>query len=752
MKLNIKQRFAVVGLYLVLIIGIGYYFSTDWQFLVDTNSNLNKVLIATGLALILSVYITEPYFSKPVDVITRWVAIFLFLLGLNSKQCLSLTHYWYIASAVFTGAALILIFLHGFKKFEKQQRIAVDFICKISRPEIVFTLLYFDIVVSLFRFNPIEYPILIGFGFLLAINKPIVWLVNFISTQYKNITSKTDAAKFLGQIIGHESADLYKVELQSDNSFRQNELKGCLVYLENITNGVAGIVLSERILLGKKWVEILSLRDKTQNLISFNLKTLMPLTGEKSIFSKTNAVYLLNIDNLEVEVKEAINSNKVKANFKNLIGYVWEGSTINKIKFNKLFTDELLKERGIGEGSIIQTEIANEELLYQIIDARTDEESLEFKDTHGFTIGTAQKLGRYIEASNELNTVKWLPEIYTPVFLLDQINIEYDCKQFIGKLPNTNYGIAIKNPKELITHNTAILGILGIGKSCLTFELLQKTIAATTTKIICIDITCQYFAEINKYINAGVSEIDYAAIDVAISPRYKAINKDIEEGGNYKIFKDQITARISQLLDTAEQRILIINPQQFNVSYQVGEVKNKKVGPGQNDWLEVASMRELSVAEITRLLSEVSLELCKSNGMTDDARLLLVYEEAHSLVPEWNSVSNDGDKSATNGTAKVILQGRKYGLGTFVITQRTANISKSILNQCNTIFAMRVFDDTGKQFLENYIGSDYSNLLPTLEERHCIAIGKAMKLKQPVILELNDMKEIILPLVVAPIE
>ena len=105
--------------------------------------------------------------------------------------------------------------------------------------------------------------------------------------------------------------------------------------------------------------------------------------------------------------------------------------------------------------------------------------------------------------------------------------------------------------------------------------------------------------------------------------------------------------------------------------------------------------------------------------------------------------ANPGDQSASNGTAKVILQGRKYGLGSFVVTQRTANISKSILNQCNTIFALRVFDDTGKQFLENYIGSDYANVLPTLEERHCIAVGKAMKLKQPIILKLNDMKNTI---------
>lgn len=111
-----------------------------------------------------------------------------------------------------------------------------------------------------------------------------------------------------------------------------------------------------------------------------------------------------------------------------------------------------------------------------------------------------------------------------------------------------------------------------------------------------------------------------------------------------------------------------------------------------------------------------------------------------NLVPEWNSVSASGDQQATNGTAKVILQGRKYGLGCILVTQRTANVTKSIFNQCNTIFAMRVFDDTGKSFLENYIGTDYSSTLPTLEERHAIVIGKSLGLKQPILIQLNDKK------------
>lgn len=733
MSLNIKQRFVVVTIYIALILGIGYYFTNSWKFVIDTNDPLNAVLIATGLALILSTYITEPYFSKPVDVITRWVAVFLFLIGLNNRSCLSLYNYWIIASISFTVFALLLIFLHGFKKFENQQRIAVDFICKISRPEIVFTLLYFDIVVSFFRFYPLEYPILVGFGFLLAVNKPIIWTVKWLSNYINYFSVNSDPGEFLGQIIGHESTDLYKVELANDNPFRQQRLKSRLVYLENITHGVVGIVLSEQILLGKKWIQILSLRDKNQNLISFNLKTLKPLSNEKSIFSKTNAVYLLNLLTLEEEIKKTVEANVIYSNFTNLIGTVWEGSTINKIKFNKLFTDELLSERGIGEGSIIQTVIANQEVLYQIIDAKTDEESLEYKDTHGFTIGTAQKLGRYDFTKNELNTVKWLPEIYTPVFLLNPTQLNYEPKNFIGKLPNTNYGIPIKLPNDLVTHNTAILGILGIGKSCLTFELLQKLISETNVKIFCLDLTNQYAKELPTYIAPAMiqEEITQDSRDNLRNNNLTGVAGNPATWGNEVLYNTTLVAELDAFI-ASDKRIITINPDWHNVS---------KAGANFNIQHKV----DLTVAEKGRIISEKIFIKAKSLGETQEARYLIVFEEAHSLVPEWNSVSNDGDKNATNGTAKVILQGRKYGLGSMVITQRTANISKSILNQCNTIFALRVFDDTGKQFLENYIGSDYSNLLPTLEERHCVAIGKAMKLKQPVILELNNMNDIKLP-------
>lgn len=739
MKLNIKQRFFIAAIYLSLIIGIGYFLTNDWKFIFDPSLKLNAVLVATGLALILSSYISEPYFSKPIDVITRGIAVYLFLLGLNDKEHLLLYDFWKYSSLGFTLVALILIFLNGFVKFEKIQQVCVDAICKISRPEIVFTLLYFDIVISFFRDDSIKFPILIGFGFLLVINRPFVWFTKWVWNIFSYLKSPANSSNFVGCIIGHESIDLYNVEVPTDNRFRQKEIKGELVYLENVVNGVVGIVLNEKILLGKKWVQVLSLRNKDNELITFGIKSLNPLANQRSIFSKTNAVYSFSIETSGEDLKEIVNENPIYQNFKNLIGYVWIDSTINKVKFEKLFDNVMLEEKKIGEGSILQTVIGKEDVLYQIIDAKTNEEKLEHKDSWGFIVGTAQKLGKYDIATNELNTVKWLPDIYAPLFLMNPKKIKYEPKKFIGRLPNTNYGIPIKIPSEIVTHNTAILGILGIGKSFLTFELIQKLIQTTGVKIFCIDLTNQYSKALTKYINADLiqDEITQTSRKNLLDNIKDGIPNNPDSWGNEKLYKSVLEMEINSFV-SGDKRVMILNPDlhpvakagtQFNITHKV----------------------DLTPAEKVRHIAERIFLIARAKGETIDARYLIVFEEAHSLVPEWNSVANDGDKNATNGTAKVILQGRKYGLGSMIITQRTANISKSILNQCNTIFALRVFDDTGKQFLENYIGTDYSNVLPTLEERHCVVIGKALKLKQPVIIELNDAKDVILtPIVISP--
>jgi DNA helicase HerA-like ATPase len=120
----------------------------------------------------------------------------------------------------------------------------------------------------------------------------------------------------------------------------------------------------------------------------------------------------------------------------------------------------------------------------------------------------------------------------------------------------------------------------------------------------------------------------------------------------------------------------------------------------------------------------------------------MVLEEAHSLIPEFNSVTSKVEELAVAGTARALLQGRKYGMGALVVTQRTANVTKSILNQCNTVFAMRVFDNTGMEFLSNYIGKSYSKLLAVMQDHHAVFFGRGSRSRAPVVIRLNHPDDI----------
>lgn len=65
-------------------------------------------------------------------------------------------------------------------------------------------------------------------------------------------------------------------------------------------------------------------------------------------------------------------------------------------------------------------------------------------------------------------------------------------------------------------------------------------------------------------------------------------------------------------------------------------------------------------------------------------------------------------------------------------------MTKTILNQCNTVFALRIYDATGMDFLRNYIGDSYADVLSGLEDRAAIVFGRASSCASPVIIRVND--------------
>jgi uncharacterized protein len=740
MKLNIRERMVASFLYAVLIIFIGWCLNGGFSFLFDSSNNLYLLFVASAMMLIMGDYLTEPYYTKPVDVVVKSFTVLLVLGSIPiEKQNEFILYKTFLSINVFLLVlSTSLLLLGHFQDGTRLKKFLLSIITKFSTPSIIFSILYLLTLFSFFDNHTNDFFILFGLWLLLIFKKPIEYIAKVIANVWSFI-KKEDEDTSIGIAIGYDNPFLYKVEVNNESHQKNNIKKGELVYLELQDNiGLVGMIFNEKHLLNKKWLSIYILEDINNQPLKININTNSFLENNNTIYSKTNLVYSLNLDLLNPENKEFINSNYMYKNKDNFIGYVSENTDINKINFHMLIDTNNEKHIAIGEGTILSCKIFNKNTLFQILNGLTVKEKLEKHDNHGYSIVSAKKLGAYDNDTNKMSSIKWFPNIYSPVFLLDDNLDDYDYFKFIGRLPSTNCGIPITNYDVMITHNTAILGILGIGKSKLTFELLKKIEANTDAKIICIDITNEYARQngLFKYIDQSKIIYDDENAFNSINSTFETVRNNKNDSGNIALYKAEIKKDLCNFLfseDTFTSQSEFSNEK----SVRIYNIDYHKVSKGIKETGADLSTTALTLPEKTKIITEEIFKIISKLPLSEEqkSKVLLVFEEAHSLVPEEQS-------NASKGTSKYILQSRKYGLGCLVITQRTANVTKSILSQCNTIFGMKVFDTSGKEFLENFIGKDYADNLALLEDRHAVVTGKAMDLKQPVIITLNDMEKV----------
>ena len=105
--------------------------------------------------------------------------------------------------------------------------------------------------------------------------------------------------------------------------------------------------------------------------------------------------------------------------------------------------------------------------------------------------------------------------------------------------------------------------------------------------------------------------------------------------------------------------------------------------------------------------------------------LLFVFEEAHAYLNSGN------ERAASAAVRRIIKEGRKYGLGAMVVSQRPAEINPTILSQCGTIFAMRLANTTDRSYVTGAVSDNlegFFSMLPTLRTGEVIIVGEAVQL------------------------
>jgi DNA helicase HerA-like ATPase len=110
---------------------------------------------------------------------------------------------------------------------------------------------------------------------------------------------------------------------------------------------------------------------------------------------------------------------------------------------------------------------------------------------------------------------------------------------------------------------------------------------------------------------------------------------------------------------------------------------------------------------------------------TPKSRIVIV-EEAHQFIPEPAGLSfNDQSRESSLKFGALVMQIRKYGICTILISQRTAVVAKSALSQCENIIAFKSVDETGLSYLEGIVGSEARAILPRLRQGQAVVFGPA---------------------------
>jgi len=701
--LTLKQRLITLLFYFLILVFISGFVTDIWF----PKGGGKSLWFYSAIGLLFFTRLSSPFFIKPRDSLASSITVALLLatVDLTPVTYFSLEFNYFrwatLVLAIITAlSALTAIYL--FQSDTKANnykptisRIAFRISERFGSGQVLFTPPVLLSILGFYQDNIIQQLWLIFIWSILLFVEPID-LIFLLAKDISKLKKEDVPDLVIGKIQRIDDPQIIRVKLDSSGIWESKHAHiACLA--------------------DSSQVEVLPLFFQTQgdSLIGTGL---FCSTHSRKIEEATSGfVYQTEKTRKCDEIISEFCGNNLSAD---LIGIVVEGSNISSIRF------EVASNNQLQEGLLVFVCQGKKIIYYQIIDAITEEETFS-KNPRGKHIAIAGQLG---ELHSKKGFIKhgWLPFMNTPVFLpqrklkaVEKRKIDDD-EMEIGAIPNTKIPIII-GLKDMLEYHTALLGVTGTGKTELAFDIIKNQIKRGI-KVVCIDFTGEYSPRLSdlKPSSLGLDESQSEELQDRIFDVETGEYSAGDEKRKLKILIDKFNPEIKKQTDN------FLEEEDVNLAiFELESIANTQ-----------ATLR------LTELYLSSIFNWAKKNRKQKN--ILLVLEEAHTIIPETNLYGYD--KSGTNAVvgrmAQIALQGRKYGVGLLLISQRTALVSKTLLSQCNTVLSFTMYDETGLNYLSNVFSTDYIRAIPNLKFLQCIALGKAVKSDRPIIFEIpyNESK------------
>ena len=145
-------------------------------------------------------------------------------------------------------------------------------------------------------------------------------------------------------------------------------------------------------------------------------------------------------------------------------------------------------------------------------------------------------------------------------------------------------------------------------------------------------------------------------------------------------------------------------------------------------------------AVIARIVFEALQRYVKLNGVA--LPTVLVMEEAHTFIKRYREEVENQDAAGIccQVFERIAREGRKFGLGLVLSSQRPSELSPTVLSQCNTFLLHRISNDRDQDLVRRLVPDNLKGLLrelPSLPSQSAILLGWASEV--PILLKMNDL-------------
>lgn len=224
----------------------------------------------------------------------------------------------------------------------------------------------------------------------------------------------------------------------------------------------------------------------------------------------------------------------------------------------------------------------------------------------------------------------------------------------------------------------------------------------------------------------------YFSLDDLIA---KVRAKNVERVGNRQgpMFGnfDRFLMRIESKLNDTRYDFLL-KPTKRNTSASLSAMLRDFVGLGDQKVpvtvIDLSSVpfdvRPVVAAQIGRLAFEFNYW----NPKYREFPILLMCEEAHAYIPRASESQFAGSRKSMERIAK---EGRKYGVGLAVVSQRPHEVSETVLAQCGTFICLRITNPDDQAYIRSLVPEsegDLVNVLAGLGRGEALVLGEAVPL------------------------